>query len=635
MRFTLAILRRGLHRLRPLRRGLPGEQPGRSRHARRSTWSRQAPLHRGGTRATSRSSRRCRSTTAPASTSPTCAACSSWSRCSSSPAPAPAAARRPYLKLLSQLFGDRMHGRERDRLLVDLRRQPAGDALDARTAKAAARPGRTRCSRTTPSSGSASASPPTSISSSRASCSRGLRRSSARIWSSAILTAPQIARIRNPRPARARGRAQAKLRARATGSEAHAICSRWSTISCAAASGSSAATAGPTTSAMAASTTCWPRRATSTCWCWTPRSTRTPAARRRRRRRSARSPSSPPPASASPARIWRCRRSPTATSTWRRSPWAPTRSRRCRPSARPRPIAGPSLILAYSHCIAHGIDMRYGMKQQDLAVASGYWPLFRYNPGDARRSAKIRSVLDSPRPTDVASGITPTTKCATGRWRRRGRRRPKQLLAPGAGGGRGEVPLLRGDGGHEGGPTAARVTTAAGRAGRSAMDLTTRYLGLELKNPLVARQSRSTSNSDNIRRSGRSAAPPRWCSLDLRGADRAGGKRQIERLIAIGTDSYRRGADTISRRQAAYVIGSGRYLELIARPAQGRGHPGHRQPERGHGRRAGSTTRARIEEAGASAIELNIYFIPSDLDCRGARSRIALYRHRASGAGGP
>ena len=59
--------------------------------------------------------------------------------------------------------------------------------------------------------------------------------------------------------------------------------------------------------------------------------------------------------------------------------------------------AGPSLILAYSHCIAHGIDMRFGMKQQDLATASGYWPLFRFNP-------MMRTVdenpfrLDSPRP---------------------------------------------------------------------------------------------------------------------------------------------------------------------------------------------------------------------------------------------
>jgi len=41
---------------------------------------------------------------------------------------------------------------------------------------------------------------------------------------------------------------------------------------------------------------------------------------------------------------------------------------------------GPSLIIAYSHCIAHGINMRDGLEQQKLAVASGAWPLFRYNP---------------------------------------------------------------------------------------------------------------------------------------------------------------------------------------------------------------------------------------------------------------
>ncbi|ACG80077.1 pyruvate:ferredoxin oxidoreductase (plasmid) [Phenylobacterium zucineum HLK1] len=59
---------------------------------------------------------------------------------------------------------------------------------------------------------------------------------------------------------------------------------------------------------------------------------------------------------------------------------------------------GPSLILAYSHCIAHGFDLRYGMQQQDLAAASGYWPLFRFNP--AMRTAGERPFrLDSPRPT--------------------------------------------------------------------------------------------------------------------------------------------------------------------------------------------------------------------------------------------
>jgi len=41
---------------------------------------------------------------------------------------------------------------------------------------------------------------------------------------------------------------------------------------------------------------------------------------------------------------------------------------------------GPALIVAYSHCIAHGYDMVHGLEQQKAAVQSAYWPLFRYNP---------------------------------------------------------------------------------------------------------------------------------------------------------------------------------------------------------------------------------------------------------------
>ena len=43
---------------------------------------------------------------------------------------------------------------------------------------------------------------------------------------------------------------------------------------------------------------------------------------------------------------------------------------------------GPSLIIAYSHCIAHGINMSKGLEHQQLAVDSGYWPLFRFNPAN-------------------------------------------------------------------------------------------------------------------------------------------------------------------------------------------------------------------------------------------------------------
>jgi pyruvate-ferredoxin/flavodoxin oxidoreductase len=41
---------------------------------------------------------------------------------------------------------------------------------------------------------------------------------------------------------------------------------------------------------------------------------------------------------------------------------------------------GPSLIIAYSHCIAHGYDMAHGLEQQKLAVQSGHWPMYRYDP---------------------------------------------------------------------------------------------------------------------------------------------------------------------------------------------------------------------------------------------------------------
>ena len=58
---------------------------------------------------------------------------------------------------------------------------------------------------------------------------------------------------------------------------------------------------------------------------------------------------------------------------------------------------GPSLILAYSHCISHGINMKNGLKQQDLAVECGHWPLVRYNP-QIRDAEANPFVLDSPRP---------------------------------------------------------------------------------------------------------------------------------------------------------------------------------------------------------------------------------------------
>lgn len=59
---------------------------------------------------------------------------------------------------------------------------------------------------------------------------------------------------------------------------------------------------------------------------------------------------------------------------------------------------GPSLIIAYSHCIAHGIDMRKGLDQQKAAVNCGFWPLYRYNPALVDEG-KNPLTLDSKDPT--------------------------------------------------------------------------------------------------------------------------------------------------------------------------------------------------------------------------------------------
>ncbi len=59
---------------------------------------------------------------------------------------------------------------------------------------------------------------------------------------------------------------------------------------------------------------------------------------------------------------------------------------------------GPSLIIAYSHCIAHGFDLRKGLEQQKLAVASGIWPLYRFNPALIAEGHNPLSI-DSKEPT--------------------------------------------------------------------------------------------------------------------------------------------------------------------------------------------------------------------------------------------
>ncbi len=59
---------------------------------------------------------------------------------------------------------------------------------------------------------------------------------------------------------------------------------------------------------------------------------------------------------------------------------------------------GPSMIIAYSHCIAHGIDISKGLDQQEKAVKSGHWPLFRFDPR-RKKEGKNPFQIDSKAPS--------------------------------------------------------------------------------------------------------------------------------------------------------------------------------------------------------------------------------------------
>jgi pyruvate-ferredoxin/flavodoxin oxidoreductase len=60
--------------------------------------------------------------------------------------------------------------------------------------------------------------------------------------------------------------------------------------------------------------------------------------------------------------------------------------------------SGPSLIIAYAHCIAHGFNMTFGLQEQKKAVACGHWPLYRFDPR-LKEQGKNPLQLDSKAPT--------------------------------------------------------------------------------------------------------------------------------------------------------------------------------------------------------------------------------------------
>jgi dihydroorotate dehydrogenase (fumarate) len=146
------------------------------------------------------------------------------------------------------------------------------------------------------------------------------------------------------------------------------------------------------------------------------------------------------------------------------------------------------------------------------------------------------------------------------------------------------------------------------------MDLTTRYLGLTLKNPLVASAGPLSGDLDNIRRFEDFGAAA--LVLPSIFEEQVEHERQlIEQLIATGSDSYGE-ALSYFPAQTAYAIGPERYLDLVQRARRAVEIPVIASLN-GVSNRGWVNYARQIEEAGATAVELNVYFIASDLELSG------------------
>ena len=274
---------------------------------------------------------------------------------------------------------------------------------------------------------------------------------------------------------------------------------------------------------------------------------------------------------------------------------------------------GPSIIIAYSHCIAHGYDMAHGMEQQKAAVNSGYWPLFRYNP-DLAAQGKNPFQLDSRAAQHHAEGL---------RLQRDALHHAGQEQS---GGGQELLELAQED-------VASRwktLRTHGAPAGRTArkkhrgeemidlcktIDLSTTYLGLKLKNPLVASSSPMCEDVGNIRR------------MEDAGAAAVVLHSLFEEQIELESDELDR---FITRRLGALgrsrsptfpeltqrVMGPDAYLEHIAKCKQAVRIPVIASL---NGTTMGGWLRyaRQMEQAGADALELNIYYIPVDPNVTG------------------
>ena len=261
---------------------------------------------------------------------------------------------------------------------------------------------------------------------------------------------------------------------------------------------------------------------------------------------------------------------------------------------------GPSLVLAYSHCIAHGIEMRNGLDQQYRAVASGYWPLVRYDPM-VRAEGGNPFLLDSTRPR------IPLAEYTNRELRYRSLTGTDPAEAERLHGLAEQAVAQRWAVYEEMATRGAEQFAADGRRA-ALMDLSTEYMGLRLSNPLVASASPLSRTVEGVRRlaEGGVGAIVLYSLFEEQVR-----KEEIENalLVDAGAESFPESLSYFP--PAAGEAGPQTYLSLLERAAGAVNVPvigslNGITP-------GGWTDYARaMQTAGAAAIELNVYYLPGD-----------------------
>ena len=280
---------------------------------------------------------------------------------------------------------------------------------------------------------------------------------------------------------------------------------------------------------------------------------------------------------------------------------------------------GPSLIIAYSTCIAHGIDMSTSMSHQAEAVKSGFWPLWRYDPRLAVEGQRPMQ-LDSREPTLPLKEFQ-TKEARFAMLARSSPERYAELQRLAQSRRRGAPAALRAAGRRRAPRTGPRGgsgrRTSARRDGRGrdmSVDLRTTYLGLELANPLVPSASTLSARIDNLKRL-QDAGASAIVMQSLFEEQIEHEEVQTHRVLETGAESFPEALSYMPDMEE-YNTGPDEYLRHLEACKRELAIPVIGSL---NGASEGGWIRYAklIQDAGADALELNVYFIAADPDVSG------------------